>query len=80
MAAQQPQQMEKMVVAPKLSNRSIDYQAAKALEAAGIHPLLSRLWAARGIATASETQLKWSALIPPEQLTACAQAAVEVGS
>ena len=61
--------MEKMVVAPKLSNRPANFEAAQVLETAGIHPLLSRLWAARGLTCASETQLAWSALIPPGQLT-----------
>lgn len=61
--------MEQVVVTPKLSDRCVNYPAAQALEAAGIHPLLSRLWAARGVTRASETHLKWSALIPPGQLT-----------
>lgn len=58
-----------MVVVPKLSNRSLDQDAFTALEAAGIHPLLCRLWAARGVRSADETLLKWGALIPPVQLT-----------
>ena len=58
-----------MVVAPKLSNRPANFEAAQVLETAGIHPLLSRLWAARGLTCASETRLAWSALIPPGQLT-----------
>jgi single-stranded-DNA-specific exonuclease len=61
--------MENMVVAPKLSNRPANREAAQTLEAAGIHPLLSRLWAARGVRQASETLLKWSALIPPAELS-----------
>jgi len=69
MAAGQPQYMEQMVVVPKLSTRTADDDAAKALEAAGIHPLLCRLWAARGVRAADETALKWAALIPPARLT-----------
>ena len=61
--------MEQVVVTPKLSDRCVNYPAAQALEAAGIHPLLSRLWAARGVTRASETHPEWSALIPPAQLT-----------
>lgn len=61
--------MEKLVVVPKLSTRPSNPEAARALEDAGIHPLLARLWAARGVKQATETQLKWSALIPPGQLT-----------
>src|SRR3546814_8940807 len=75
LAAWRPQHMEKLVVTPKLSTRPTDFEAAKALEAAGIHPLLSRLWAARGVRNASETQLIWAAMIPPGQLTHVQQAA-----
>src|SRR5690606_39339474 len=58
-----------MVVVPKLSTRQADQDALKALEAAGIHPLLCRLWAARGVRSADETLLKWGAMIPPSRLT-----------
>jgi len=61
--------MEKMVVTPKLSIRPSDDLAAQALQAAGIHPLLCRLWAARGLRHPDEAQLKWGALIPPARLT-----------
>ncbi|MBP6018339.1 MAG: single-stranded-DNA-specific exonuclease RecJ [Burkholderiaceae bacterium] len=57
------------MVTPKLSNRHTDFNTTKTLEAAGIHPLLSRLWAARGVTHADETRLEWSAMIPPVQLT-----------
>lgn len=67
--------MENLVVAPKLSNRPAQPETARALESAGIHPLLARLWAARGVTQASEAQLKWSALIPPAQLTQSEHAA-----
>src|SRR3546814_19481648 len=43
LAAWRPQHMEKMVVTPKLSTRPTDFEATKALAAAGLHPLLSRL-------------------------------------
>jgi len=69
MAARRPQCLEEMVVTPKLSVRPGNRDAALALEAAGIHPLLSRLWAARGVLRPDDTQLKWAALIPPTQLT-----------
>lgn len=69
MAAPPPQRMESLVVTPKLSTRPCNLQAAHALEAAGIHPLLSRLWAARGVTQLSETQLGWAAMIPPGHLT-----------
>ncbi len=57
------------MVTPKLSVRTSDPVAARQLEAAGIHPLLSRLWAARGVSSAAEAQQSWAALIPPGQLT-----------
>lgn len=61
--------MEAVVVIPKLSIRRTNLDAAKALEAAGIHPLLSRLWAARGVLHPDETRLIWASMIPPGQLT-----------
>jgi single-stranded-DNA-specific exonuclease len=64
-----------MVVIPKLSIRKANLDAAKVLEAAGIHPLLSRLWAARGVVHPDETRLIWASMIPPGQLTHVQQAA-----
>ncbi|MCC2596803.1 single-stranded-DNA-specific exonuclease RecJ [Pusillimonas sp. MFBS29] len=63
------------MVTPKLSTRPANFAAAKALEAAGIHPLLSRLWAARGVSHPDDTRLAWGALIPPGQLTQVQHAA-----
>jgi single-stranded-DNA-specific exonuclease len=45
------------------------------LEAAGIHPLLSRLWAARGVTHPDQTRLAWPAMLPPNQLTQAGHAA-----
>jgi single-stranded-DNA-specific exonuclease len=58
-----------MVVTPKLSNRPGDHLTSLSLQTAGIHPLLARLWAARGVRHPDETRLAWNALIPPVQLT-----------
>ncbi|MEO6984698.1 MAG: single-stranded-DNA-specific exonuclease RecJ [Paralcaligenes sp.] len=63
------------MVTPQLSTRTPDNQAARSLEAAGIHPLLARLWAARGVHDATETQFSWATLLPPGQLTHSARAA-----
>lgn len=63
------------MVTPTLNDRRGRPDAARILESAGIHPLLARLWAARGITDATETHLAWPALIPPDNLTHCAQAA-----
>lgn len=45
------------------------------LEAAGIHPLLARLWAARGIDDPAQAQQGWAAMIPPAHLTHAEHAA-----
>jgi len=61
------------VVQPLIRPRSANRQRAQALAEAGIHPLLARLWAARGLAQSTPTD--WSALIPPAQLTHVTDAA-----
>ncbi|HWL29968.1 MAG TPA: single-stranded-DNA-specific exonuclease RecJ, partial [Burkholderiaceae bacterium] len=57
------------MVTPRLSIRKANPDAARALESAGIHPLLSRLWAARGVLHPQETRFAWASMIPPGQLT-----------
>jgi len=54
---------------PRLNNRSPDHTAAQRLTDAGIHPLLARLWAARGIAAPEDVRANWAGLIPPMRLT-----------
>ncbi len=39
-----------------------------ALEAAGVHPVLARVYAARGVASAAELDTAWSALPPPASM------------
>lgn len=63
------------MVSPRLTVRTTDLQACRTLEAAGIHPLLARLWAARGVSHPDETRLAWPALLPPADLTHSAHAA-----
>ena len=46
------------------------------LEQQGVHPLLARIYAARGIQTKSELDYELKSLIPPPQLTHAAEAAV----
>ena len=46
------------------------------LEQQGVHPLLARIYAARGIQTKSELDYELKSLIPPAQLTHAADAAV----
>jgi single-stranded-DNA-specific exonuclease len=63
------------VDSPRLTVRPSDANARRALEAAGIHPLLSRLWAARGVTHPDQTRLAWPAMLPPNQLTQAGHAA-----
>ena len=60
---------------PKLTVRSADLVTTQRLEASGVHPLLARLWAARGIASTKEVQLEWPAMLAPTTLTHAARAA-----
>ncbi|ALM86731.1 single-stranded-DNA-specific exonuclease RecJ [Bordetella sp. N] len=63
------------MVTPRLTVRPADFQITRVLEGAGIHPLLARLWAARGVAHPDDVRLGWPALIPPAGLTHCEHAA-----
>ena len=63
------------MVSPRLTVRSGDPAACRALEAAGIHPLLARLWAARGVVHPDQTRLAWPAMLPPTHLTRADHAA-----
>ena len=49
---------------------------AMALEVAGLHPLLARVYRGRGVASADELELDLSRLIPPAKLTHADRAAV----
>ena len=53
----------------KITQRTIDAEAQKRLESAGVNPLLAKLYAARGVKDASELDASLSKLIPPERLT-----------
>jgi len=64
-----------MVESPRLTVRTSDPAACRLLEAAGVHPLLARLWAARGITDTAQTRLTWPAMLPPAGLTHAAYAA-----
>jgi len=63
------------VVTPRLTIRPADADACRVLQAAGIHPLLARLWAARGVTHPDQTRLGWPSMIPPAGLTHAARAA-----
>ncbi|MDR3213797.1 MAG: single-stranded-DNA-specific exonuclease RecJ [Azoarcus sp.] len=55
--------------------RNIPARALSALTAAGVHPLLARLYAARGVPDASGLDLSLQTLLPPAALTGARDAA-----
>ena len=60
---------------PAIDIRDIPPRAAWALEQAGIHPLLARLYAARGVRSADELDDSLARLLPPDTLAGTAEAA-----
>jgi len=63
------------VESPKLTVRRVDLTTTQRLEASGVHPLLARLWAARGITQTKDVQLEWPAMLAPTTLTHAERAA-----
>ena len=59
----------------KITDRDIPPRAAWTLEQAGVHPLLARLYAARGISAVDELDEALNRLLPPADLLGNAQAA-----
>ena len=59
----------------KIISRDIPPRAVWALEQAGVHPLLARLYAARGVHTSDELDDSLSRLLPPSGLQGVQQAA-----
>ncbi len=59
---------------PRLVERAAQPRPAWALEQAGIHPLLARLYAARGVRAAEEVDPSLQHLIPPARLRGAAEA------
>ncbi|MCL4772212.1 MAG: single-stranded-DNA-specific exonuclease RecJ, partial [Burkholderiaceae bacterium] len=59
----------------KIIARDIPPRAAWALEQAGLHPLLARLYAARGVHTSDELDDSLARLLPPSGLQGVQQAA-----
>ncbi|MET0310421.1 MAG: single-stranded-DNA-specific exonuclease RecJ [Burkholderiaceae bacterium] len=60
----------------KITERDVPPRAAWALEQAGVHPLLARLYAARGVTNKEELDDGLARLLPPAGLKGAAQAAV----
>ncbi len=57
-----------MVVSVKITTRALDTDAANRLQSNSIHPLLARLWAARGVSDARQTRQSWGDMINPALL------------
>nr|WP_314863212.1 single-stranded-DNA-specific exonuclease RecJ [uncultured Undibacterium sp.] len=60
----------------RISTRSYPFRQAEMLKQSGLHPVLARLFAARGIQVAEELRTELPALIPPTQLLHSDKAAV----
>jgi single-stranded-DNA-specific exonuclease len=60
----------------RLLTRKVSQRVQWQLEQQGLHPLLARIYAARGIQTRSELDYDLKSLLPPALLTNTAQAAV----
>jgi len=63
------------VSSPALTTRDVPPRAAFALEQAGVHPLLARLFAARGVRSADELDDGLGRLLPPASLQGATAAA-----
>ena len=62
-------------VTPVLERRDVPPRTAHALTVAGVHPLLARLWAARGVQSVQDVDAELKSLLPPSQLQGAAEAA-----
>ena len=60
----------------KISNRDVPPRAVWALEQAGVHPLLARLYAARGVCSMDELDDGLNRLLPPAGMKGATDAAV----
>ncbi len=71
-----PQTLAMRDVPPQtLAMRDVPPRVAFALEQAGVHPLLARLFAARGVRSADDLDDGLARLLPPAQLKGAAEAA-----
>ncbi|MDP2742610.1 MAG: single-stranded-DNA-specific exonuclease RecJ, partial [Hydrogenophaga sp.] len=59
----------------KIITRDVPPRAAWALEQGGVHPLLARLFAARGITSKDELDDALARLLPPSQMLGAQEAA-----
>ncbi|MEK8032983.1 single-stranded-DNA-specific exonuclease RecJ [Ideonella sp. DXS29W] len=63
------------MVTPRLTLRDAPPRTVFALEQSGVHPLLARLFAARGVKSATELEDGLAQLLPPTQLRGSSEAA-----
>ncbi|AHG63949.1 single-stranded-DNA-specific exonuclease RecJ [Advenella mimigardefordensis] len=63
------------MVSVKITARSVNPDYEKQLQESGIHSLLARLWAARGVTSSEQTRLSWADLINPSELNQAGTAA-----
>lgn len=63
------------MVTPILKTRPVQEAASQALKQAGIHDLMARLLASRGVTDAAQIDPAWRNLIPPAMLTQAREAA-----
>lgn len=64
------------MVSVKITARLVNPDYEKQLQESGIHTLLARLWAARGVTSSEQTRLSWADLINPSELNQADKAAV----
>ena len=67
-----------MSLPPIIERRDVPPRAAWTLEQLGVHPLLARLFAARGVSSADELDDGLPRLLPPDALKGAAAAAVRL--
>lgn len=65
-----------MVASVIIKHRQANHDVSQQLENSGIHPLLARLFSARGVKNTEQTDYRWGKLIHPKQLNQNEQAAI----
>ncbi|WP_432787142.1 Single-stranded-DNA-specific exonuclease RecJ [Oligella sp. MSHR50489EDL] len=58
-----------MVASVIIKERQAQSEISQKLAAGGLHPLLARLYAARGVCSTEQTDYRWNRLIHPQKLT-----------
>lgn len=58
-----------MVASVIIKQRQPNAEVSQSLESAGLHPLLARLFASRGVENTAQTDYRWNRLIHPTHLT-----------